>query len=158
MDDPDRMKFETDEFYLKSPEEMEQLFGYIPEALSNTVEIAKRCNVEFDFHTRHLPSFKLPAGKTASGYLRELCYAGLEKRYQDVSDELKRQMEYELNIINDMGFVDYFLIVWDFIHFAKSHDVLVGPGRGSAAGSIVSYALEITDIDPVRYNLILNGF
>ncbi len=158
VDDPDRMKFETDEFYLKSPEEMEQLFGYIPEALSNTVEIAKRCNVEFDFHTRHLPSFKLPEGKTASGYLRELCYAGLEKRYQDVSDELKRQMEYELNIINDMGFVDYFLIVWDFIHFAKSHDVLVGPGRGSAAGSIVSYALEITDIDPVRYNLIFERF
>ena len=158
VDDPDRMRFETDEFYLKSPAEMEALFGYIPEALENTVKIAQRCKVEFDFNSRHLPSFDVPAGKTAVGYLRELCYAGLERRYQPVPQALRERLDYELSVIDSMGFVDYFLIVWDFIHFAKSHDVMVGPGRGSAAGSIVAYSLEITDIDPIRYNLIFERF
>ena len=158
VDDPDRMKFETDQFYLKSPEEMQRLFSYVPEALSNTVEIAKRCHVDFDFNTRHLPSYDVPDGKTASEYLRELCFKGLKERYNDPGEELIKRLEYELGVINSMGFVDYFLIVWDFIHYAREHDVMVGPGRGSAAGSIVSYTLGITSIDPIRYNLIFERF
>ncbi|MDY3928756.1 MAG: DNA polymerase III subunit alpha [Clostridia bacterium] len=158
VDDPDRMKFETDQFYLKSPEEMQQLFRYIPEALENTVKIAKRCHVEFDFNTRHLPSYAVPDGKNASDYLRELCFEGLKKRYENPGEDLVKRLEYELSVINSMGFVDYFLIVWDFIHYARSHDVMVGPGRGSAAGSIVAYCLEITSIDPIRYNLIFERF
>ncbi len=158
VDDPDRMKFETDQFYLKSPEEMQTLFSYIPEAVSTTVEIAKRCNVEFDFDTRHLPSYDVPDGKDAFEYLKELCYSGLEKRYKNPDDELKQRLEYELNVIKSMGFVDYFLIVWDFIHYARNNDVMVGPGRGSAAGSLVSYTLEITSIDPIKYSLIFERF
>ena len=158
VDDPDRMKFETDQFYLKSYEEMERLFSYIPEALSNTYEIAKRCHVDFDFNSRHLPSFDVPDGKTASEYLKELCYKGLNDRYGEPTDELKKRLEYELSVINSMGFVDYFLIVWDFIRYARSVDVMVGPGRGSAAGSIVAYTLGITSIDPIRYNLIFERF
>ena len=158
VDDPDRMKFETDAFYLKSPAEMEELFGYIPEALENTIKIARRCKVDFDFDSRHLPSFDVPEGKTAFGYLQELCYAGLENRYNPVTPELRKRLDYELSVIHNMGFVDYFLIVWDFIRFAKSHDVMVGPGRGSAAGSLVAYSLEITDIDPIRYSLIFERF
>lgn len=158
VDDEDRMSFETEEFYLKSPEEMSKLFSYAPEAIENTGKIAKRCNVEFDFSSRHLPSFDVPDGKTPFQYLKELCYEGLEKRYNPVTDELKERLDFELNVINNMGFVDYFLIVWDFIHFAKSNGVMVGPGRGSAAGSIVSYTLTITDIDPIRYNLLFERF
>ncbi len=158
VDDPDRMKFETDEFFLKSPAEMEELFGYIPEALENSVKIARRCQVDFDFNSRHLPSFDVPEGKSAFAFLQELCYAGLEKRYNPVEPELRKRLDYELSVIRNMGFVDYFLIVWDFIRFAKSHGVTVGPGRGSAAGSIVAYSLEITDIDPIRYSLIFERF
>lgn len=158
VDDPDRMKFETDEFYLKSPEEMKNLFPYATDAIENTVKIAKRCNVTFDFDTRHLPSYKVPDGKLASEYLEELCFAGLKKRYENPSDELVERLKYELSVINNMGFVDYFLIVWDFIHYARNNDVMVGPGRGSAAGSIVSYCLEITSIDPIRYGLIFERF
>lgn len=158
VDDPDRMKFETNEFYAKTPEEMEELFSYIPEAIENTEKIAKRCKVDFDFGTRHLPSFKVPEGKTASGYLEELCRAGVKKRYPEVTEEIENRLDYELSVINNMGFVDYFLIVWDFIRFAKTHDVLVGPGRGSAAGSLVAYSLGITGIDPFKYNLIFERF
>lgn len=158
VDDPERMKFETDQFYMKSPEEMEKLFSYVPEAIEKSVEIAKRCHVDFDFNTRHLPSYDVPDGKDAYEYLRELCFDGLKKRYDNPGKELVERLEYELSVINSMGFVDYFLIVWDFIHFARSHDVMVGPGRGSAAGSIVAYSLEITSIDPIKYNLIFERF
>ena len=158
VDDPDRMRFETDEFYIKAPEEMAELFEYAPEAISNTVKIAKRCNVDFDFNTRHLPAYDVPDGKTSFEYLRELCQRGLEKRYSPVTEELQSRLDYELGVIKNMGFVDYFLIVWDFIHFAKNNDVMVGPGRGSAAGSIVSYCLEITNIDPIKYTLIFERF
>lgn len=158
VDDEDRMRFETDEFYIKSPEEMEKLFGYVPEALENTVKIAERCNMDFDFNTRHLPSYDVPDGKTAWEYLNELCHIGLQKRYESIIPELEERLKYELSVIQSMGFVDYFLIVWDFIHYAKSHGVGVGPGRGSAAGSIVSYTLEITDVDPIKYNLIFERF
>ena len=119
VDDPDRMKFETEEFYIKSPEEMTSLFEYVPQAIENTEKIAKRCNVDFDFGTRHLPAYAVPDGKDAFEYLRELCQSGLEKRYLPVSDELQKRLDYELGVIKSMGFVDYFLIVWDFIHFAK---------------------------------------
>lgn len=158
VDDPDRMRFESVDFFVKSPEEMEALFSYIPEALENTQKIADRCRVDFDFNARHLPSFEVPEGKTHIGYLTELCEQGIKKRYAEVTDEIKERLNYELSVIDNMGFVDYFLIVWDFIRFAKSHDVLVGPGRGSAAGSVVSYALEITGIDPFQYNLIFERF
>ena len=158
VDDPERMKFETDMFYLKSPEEMEKQFSYIPEALSNTVEIAKRCDVSFDFDSRHLPSYDVPDGKDAFLYLKELCYQGLLNKYENTDNELQKRLDYELNVINSMGFVDYFLIVWDFIDYARKNGVMVGPGRGSAAGSLVSYTLGITSIDPIRYNLIFERF
>lgn len=158
VDDPDRMKFETDQFYLKSPEEMENLFSYIPEALENTVKIAERCHVDFDFNSRHLPSYAVPNGRDAYEYLRELCFSGLKKRYKEYDKSLEERLEYELNVIKTMGFVDYFLIVWDFIHYARSNGIMVGPGRGSAAGSLVAYTLEITSIDPIKYNLIFERF
>ena len=158
VDDPDRMKFETEEFYIKSPEEMTSLFEYVPQAIENTEKIAKRCNVDFDFGTRHLPAYAVPGGKDAFEYLRELCQSGLEKRYSPVSDELQKRLDYELGVIKSMGFVDYFLIVWDFIHFAKNNGVMVGPGRGSAAGSIVAYSLGITTVDPIKYGLIFERF
>ena len=158
VDDPDRMKFETEEFYIKSPEEMTSLFEYVPQAIENTEKIAKRCNVDFDFGTRHLPAYAVPDGKNAFEYLRELCQSGLEKRYSPVSDELQKRLDYELGVIKSMGFVDYFLIVWDFIHFAKNNGVMVGPGRGSAAGSIVAYSLGITTVDPIKYGLIFERF
>ncbi|MBO5060835.1 MAG: DNA polymerase III subunit alpha [Clostridia bacterium] len=158
VEDDDRMKFETDEFYIKSPEEMAELFPYAPEAIENTGKIAERCNVEFDFETRHLPSYDVPDGKTAWEYLNELCREGLGRRYSEVTDELSKRLEYELSVIKSMGFVDYFLIVWDFINYAKKNGVGVGPGRGSAAGSIVAYTLEITDVDPIKYSLIFERF
>lgn len=158
VDDPERMKFETDEFYIKSPEEMAELFSFVPEAVTNTQKIAEQCNVEFDFDTRHLPTFDIPEGKTASGYLKELCEKGLCERYETVTDDLKQRLDYELGVIENMGFVDYFLIVWDFIRYARSAGVMVGPGRGSAAGSLVSYCLKITSIDPIKYTLIFERF
>ena len=158
VNDPDRMKFETDEFYVKSPEEMAELFSYVPEALTSTVEIANRCDVKFDWGSRHLPKFAVPDNKDAFEYLKELCYEGLEKRYNPVPDELRERLEYEMGVIKNMGFVDYFLIVRDFIHYARTHGVMVGPGRGSAAGSIVSYCLGITSIDPIKYTLIFERF
>lgn len=158
IDDTDRMRFETNEFYLKSEEQMRELFRYAPEAIENTVKIAARCNVEFDFNTRHLPKFDVPDGRDAFEHLHSLCVEGLNRLYEPVTDELRERLEYELGVIKRMGFTDYFLIVSDFIHFAKTHGVSVGPGRGSAAGSLVSYALGITSIDPIRYTLIFERF
>ena len=158
VDDPDRMKFETEDFYLKSPDEMAELFSYVPDALENTVKIAARCNVDFDFSARHLPSYAVPDNKAPFEYLKELCYKGLEERYENVDKSLTERLDFELSVINNMGFVDYFLIVWDFIHYAKNNGVMVGPGRGSAAGSIVAYTLGITGIDPIRYNLLFERF
>lgn len=156
--DEDRMRFETNEFSLKSEEQMRELFSYIPEALDNTVKIAERCNVDFDFSTRHLPKFDVPDGRDAFEYLHSLCFEGLDRCYEEVTDELRERLEYELGVIKRMGFIDYFLIVRDFIHFAKTHGVSVGPGRGSAAGSLVSYTLGITIIDPIKYSLIFERF
>lgn len=156
--DQNRMRYEGGQFYLKSPEEMAEIFPYALEALENTHKIAERCFVEIEFGNYKLPKYDVPDGLTAWEYLQKLCYEGLDRRYGNPSDELKKRLEYELNTINTMGFVDYFLIVWDFIKYAKDNDIMVGPGRGSAAGSIVSYCLEITDIDPIRYNLLFERF
>ncbi|MBQ3125301.1 MAG: DNA polymerase III subunit alpha [Clostridia bacterium] len=158
VDDEDRMRFETQEFYIKSEDEMRELFSYVPEAIENTAKIAERCNVDFDFSTRHLPKFAVPDGKDAFEYLTELCNTGLYKLYDDVTDELKERLDYELGVIKKMGFTDYFLIVSDFISYAKNNGVPVGPGRGSAAGSLVSYTLGITSIDPIKYSLIFERF
>ena len=159
VDDTNRMKFPSDEFYLKSREEMEKLFPELEEALDNTNEIAERCNVEFEFHKYHLPKYDVPEGCTTNGYFRELCKKGLEERYgADCPEEYKERLEYELNTIENMGYVEYFLIVWDFINYAKQNNIMVGPGRGSAAGSIVAYTLKITDIDPMKYNLLFERF
>ena len=158
MDDPDRMIYEGGQFFLKSGDEMAKLFPYATEALANTNRIAERCNVEFEFHKLKLPRFDVPDGKTAEEYLRERCYEGLKKRYHTITPELKERLEYEVGIIIQMGFVDYFLIVGDFIRYAKDKGIPVGPGRGSAAGSIVAYTLEITDIDPIKYQLLFERF
>ena len=162
INDENRMKFENDEFYIKSEEEMLSLFPDLPEAVERTHEIAERCNVEFTFGDYHLPEYVPPDGVSCDEYLRSLCYQGLERRYgrdaMDVSSEYRKRLETELSVIENMGYVEYFLIVWDFIHYAKSHGIAVGPGRGSAAGSIVAYSLDITEIDPIRYNLIFERF
>ena len=159
VDDPDRMKFGSSELYLKSEEEMRALFPQWPEAFDNTAKIAELCQFDFEFGHYHLPVFQLPAGRTDSfTYLRELCFAGLEARYPGHTQELADQLEYELNVIRQMGFVDYFLIVWDFVSFARAQGIPVGPGRGSAAGSLVSYTLRITDVDPVKYSLFFERF
>ena len=160
MSDPDRMKFKTDDFYVKSPEEMMEYFKDVPEAIENTVKIAEKCNVEFEFGHTILPNYDVPSEfETHYDYLKKLSYDGLHKRYGDnLSKEIIDRAEYELGIINSMGFVDYFLIVWDYINFAKIHDIPVGPGRGSGAGSVIAYAIEITDIDPLKYGLIFERF
>lgn len=159
VSDTDRMRYEGGQYYVKSEEEMRSLFSYIPEALENTQKIADRCHVEIDYDTRHLPRFEVPEGYADSWeYLNHLCEKGFKERYPDEPKELRDRMTYELSVIKTMGFVDYFLIVWDYINFAKENDIPVGPGRGSAAGSIVSYALKITDIDPVRYDLLFERF
>ena len=156
--DEERMKYDGGQYYVKSPQEMADLFPYVPEALENTQKIADRCDVELEFGVTKLPKYDVPDGKTASEYLRELCFAGLESRYEESTTQLKERLEFELDIIESMGFVDYFLIVWDFIKYAKDHDIIVGPGRGSAAGSLVSYTLDITTIDPIRYQLLFERF
>lgn len=158
IDDADRMKFPSSEFYLKSYEEMMELFNGYDDAIANTVKIAERCNVELDFNTLHLPGFSAPEGLTNSEYLRQLCYEGLKKRYEIINKDLEDRLEYELNTIENMGYVDYFLIVWDFIKYAKDNGIMVGPGRGSAAGSLVSYTLGIIDIDPIKNGLIFERF
>ncbi len=158
LDDPGRMRFANDEFYLKSPEEMSRLFPEYPEAMDNTVKIANRCEVEFTFGEHILPRFPLPEGKTDTAYLRQLCEEKVGSRYDPVTPEVQERMEYELSIIHQMGFDSYFLIVWDFINHAREQNIAVGPGRGSAAGSIVAYILGITDIDPLKYALLFERF
>ena len=160
MSDPDRMKFKTDDFYVKSPEEMMEYFKDVPEAIENTVKIAEKCNVEFEFGHTILPNYDVPEEfESHYDYFKKLSYDGLHKRYgEELSQEIIDRAEYELGTISKMGFVDYFLIVWDYINFAKTHDIPVGPGRGSGAGSVIAYALEITDIDPLKYGLIFERF
>lgn len=159
INDENRMRFPNDEFYLKSEQEMRDIFASFPEAVDNTRIVADACNVEFEFGKYHLPEFKAPEGMTNSQYLRELCRRGLSARYgEDIDDSLRERLNYEIGIIESMGYVEYFLIVWDFINYAKENGIMVGPGRGSAAGSLVAYCLKITDIDPIRYNLIFERF
>ena len=159
LEDEDRLKFANDEFYLKSEDEMRALFRETPEAVDNTAKIAERCNAAFEFGKLHLPEFQPPAGKTPEQYLRELCAKGLEERFPDrVTDELRERLEHELSVIVKMGYVEYFLIVWDFINHARENNIVVGPGRGSAAGSLVAYTLHITAIDPIKYDLIFERF
>lgn len=158
MDDEDRMIYPGGQFYLKSAEEMLERFPYAKEALENTYKIAKRCNVEFTFHELKLPKYDVPKGYTANEYLRKLCLEGFMLRYPNPKVELKERLEYELSVIEQMGYVDYFLIVWDFIKYAKDNGIMVGPGRGSAAGSMVSYCLKITNIDPIEYQLLFERF
>ena len=158
LKDEDRMRYEGGQYYLKSPEEMEALFPYAKEALENTYKIAQRCNVEIVFGEQKVPKFDVPAPYDAYGYLEHLCREGIKRRDQPVTKELQERLDYELGTIKHMGYVDYFLIVWDFIHYAREHGIPVGPGRGSAAGSIVAYCLEITNIDPIRYNLLFERF
>ena len=156
--DENRMRYEGGQYYLKSEEEMRSLFPYAPQAIENTAKIAVRCNVEIEFGVTKLPQFQVPEGETSWSYLNRLCMEGLKRRYPDDDGTLKARLDYELDVIHTMGYVDYFLIVWDFIHFARSQGIPVGPGRGSAAGSIVSYCLEITNIDPIRYDLLFERF
>lgn len=177
VDEENRMRYPSDQFYLKSPQEMYELFSYAPEALENTVKIAEECNFNYEFHVSKLPKFELPEGREAYEYLREICYKGMVERYNIFNgipfsiEEIKRfaeqneeakvyvdRLEYELGVINQMGYVDYFLIVWDFIKFAVDNEIPTGPGRGSAAGSIVAYTLGITKIDPIKYSLIFERF
>ena len=158
LSDENRMRYDGGQYYVKSEEEMLRLFPYAKQALENTQKIADRCHVEIEFGVTKLPKYDVPDGYTSWEYLQKLCYEGFEKRYGDPSEELKERLSYELETIHQMGYVDYFLIVWDFIKYAKDHGISVGPGRGSAAGSIVSYCLEITTIDPIRYQLLFERF
>ncbi len=158
LDDPKRMRFSSDQFYFKSPQEMFEVFGEIPEVLTNTKEIAEKCNLEFEFGKFHFPHFEVPEGYTVNTYFKKLAEDGLKKRYKEITPEIRERFEYELDIISKMGYEAYFLIVQDFINYAKDKGIPVGPGRGSAAGSLVSYCLGITDIDPLKYNLLFERF
>lgn len=157
LDEENRMKMDSDQMYLKSGTEMETLFSHVPEALENTQKIAERCHVELDFETQHLPQFPLPEGETNVGLLRRQAEEGFARRYGE-NPEVQKQLQFELNVIEQMGYVDYFLVVWDYIRFAKEQGIAVGPGRGSAAGSVVAYCLGITDVDPIKYNLFFERF
>ena len=156
--DEDRMRYEGGQYYIKSEEEMKKLFPYALQALENTQKIADRCDVEIEFGVTKLPKYDVPDGLSSWEYLNKLCYEGLERRYPNPSQDLKDRLDYELSVIHKMGYVDYFLIVWDFIHYARSQKIMVGPGRGSGAGSIVAYCLEITSIDPIKYQLLFERF
>ena len=158
VDDQNRMRFETQEFYLKSEEELRALFPGCDEAFSNTQKIADMCNVEFTFHEYHLPAYPVPEGYTNEEYFRKLCYEGFRERYPEEPKEYRERMEYEISVISSMGYVNYYLIVWDFIHYAKEAGIPVGPGRGSGAGSIVAYCIHITEVDPMKYGLIFERF
>ncbi|MEG0641311.1 MAG: DNA polymerase III subunit alpha, partial [Clostridium sp.] len=158
IDDPDRLEFESDEFYLKSEEDMREVFPDMNDAFENTQKIADMCNVEFDFNVTHLPEFDTPDEYSAKEYLRHLCFEGLKRLYPNITDIENDRLNYELSVIEEMGYVDYFLIVWDFIRFANEKGIVTGPGRGSGAGSIVAYTLGITKIDPIKYNLIFERF
>ena len=158
VDDQNRMKFQTEEFYVKSEEELRSLFPGLDEAFENTVKIADRCNLEFTFHEYHLPAFPVPEGYTNEGYFRELCYNGFRERYPEQPKEYADRLEYEIGVISSMGYVNYYLIVWDFIRYAKEQGIPVGPGRGSGAGSIAAYCMHITEVDPMKYSLIFERF
>ncbi|MGN0362745.1 MAG: DNA polymerase III subunit alpha [Bilifractor sp.] len=158
VSDENRLRYEGGQYYVKSEEEMQALFPYARQALENTQKIADRCSVEIRFHDLKLPEYQVPEGFTSWTYLRKLCYDGANRLYQPLTQEIKDRLEYELNTIRTMGYVDYFLIVWDYVHFAKEHDIPVGPGRGSAAGSIVSYTMGITELDPLKYDLLFERF
>ena len=158
VDDENRMKFQTEEFYLKSEEELKQLFPNVPEAFENTVKIADRCNLEFVFNEYHLPSFPVPEGYTNEEYFRKLCMDGFRERYTDPPAHYLERLEYEIGVISRMGYVNYYLIVWDFIRYAKESGIPVGPGRGSGAASIVAYCMHITEVDPMKYALIFERF
>ncbi len=158
VDDPKRMKFQTDEFYLKSEEELRQLFPNCPEAFENTAKIAQRCNLDFEFHKYHLPSFPVPEGYTNEEFFRKLCEDGFSQRYENPPKEYRERLEYEIGVISRMGYVNYYMIVWDFIRYAKESGIPVGPGRGSGAASIVAYCLHITEVDPMQYGLIFERF
>ena len=158
LSDENRMRYEGGQYYVKSPEEMARLFPYALEALENTHKIALRCHVEIEFGVTKLPKYDVPDGLTSWEYLNKLCHEGLEQRYHPVTDALKKRLDYELSTIKNMGYVDYFLIVWDFIKYARDNDIMVGPGRGSAAGSLVAYTLGITQLDPIRYDLLFERF
>ena len=158
VDDENRMKFPSDDFYLKSEEELRALFPGCEEAFANTAQIAEKCNLDFVFHEYHLPSFPVPAGYTNEEYFRKLCYEGFQERYPEAPEEYKQRLEYEIGVISRMGYVNYYLIVWDFIHYAKQSGIPVGPGRGSGAASIVAYCMHITEVDPMKYALIFERF
>jgi len=158
LNDPNRMRFQTDEFYFKDVNEMKQLFKELPEAISNTREIANKCNLELDFSQSHLPRYHTPNNQDKDEFLMKLCQEGLSKRYNNIDNAIKDRLDHEVRTIEKMGFTSYFLIVWDFIHYAKNNGITVGPGRGSAAGSLVSYLLGITDIDPLKYGLLFERF
>ncbi len=158
LNDPNRFRFQTDQFYFRSPQEMKELFSFAPEAITNTVRIAELCNVTIDFGTMHLPEFKPPAGYDFDSYLKKLCEEGLSQKYPDASKNVRDRLEYELEVIKKMNLSGYFLIVGDIVQFAKREGIPVGPGRGSGAGSIVAYLLGITQIDPLKYNLLFERF
>ena len=158
LTDTDRMRYEGGQYYVKSEEEMAALFPYAPEALENTHKIGQRCHVDIEFGNTKLPRYDVPDGYTSWEYLNKLCREGLEERYDSVTEELESRLDYELTTIKNMGYVDYFLIVWDFIKYARDHEIMVGPGRGSAAGSLVAYTLGITQLDPIRYDLLFERF
>ena len=158
VQDEDRMRYEGGQYYLKSEDEMKALFPYAQEALENTSKIAERCHVEIEFGKYKLPKYDVPEGFTADSYLQKLCQDGMKKRYEEITTQLQERLDYELDTIRTMGFVDYFLIVWDFIRYARENGISVGPGRGSAAGSIVAYSLGITSIDPIKYDLLFERF
>ncbi len=158
VEDEARLKFQGDEFYLKSPDEMYELFKYVPEALANTMEVAEKCNMDFLFGQVHLPAYEVPEGFNSDTYIRHMCYEGIKEKYDTITDEIRERAEYELSVITKMGYADYYLIVWDYVKFAKDNGIMVGPGRGSGAGSLVAYALGITNIDPIEFNLIFERF
>lgn len=158
VEDSVRLKFSGEEFYLKSHDEMYELFKYIPEAIENTNKIAEMCNMDFEFGQVHLPAFEVPEGYTSDSYLRHLCFEGMKSKYKEITAEVRERAEYELSVITRMGYADYYLIVWDYVKFAKDNGIMVGPGRGSGAGSLVAYCIGITNIDPLKYNLIFERF
>jgi len=158
LDDPSHLKFSTEEFYFKSPQEMKQIFAEIPQAIKSTIEITEKCSLQLDFETMHLPDYKVPENYNFDEYLKNLCEQGLKKRYTKVTPDIRRRLDYELSVISQMGFASYFLIVWDFIEYAKHQNIMVGPGRGSGAGSLVAYLLGITELDPLKYGLLFERF
>src|SRR3989344_5238872 len=159
LDDEDRLTMKDDDYSLRSPDEMRELFKDMPEAISNTLRVAEACDLKIELDKIQLPHFNAPDGETALSYLKKLCQEGLEKRYgKKIDPEIKKRLEYELSVIEKTGFVEYFLVVWDFVNWAKTNKIVVGPGRGSAAGSLISYVLEITSVDPIKYNLIFERF